>query len=57
MALNHGKIIAFGTPEEMITDRLIHELYGIDAVVETLYNGRIRGSIPKSVLREDEHEQ
>jgi iron complex transport system ATP-binding protein len=57
MALNHGKIIAFGSPEEMITDRLIHELYGIDAVVETLYNGRIRVSIPKSVLREDEHEQ
>lgn len=34
-ALKNGKIVAFGSPEEVITPDLIRELYEVDAVVGT----------------------
>lgn len=50
MALAEGKIIAYGTPQEVITPDLIRRLYHIETEIERLHDDRIRICIPASVL-------
>ncbi len=46
LALNAGKIVAFGDPKEVITRELIRDLYSIDANVVSLFEDKIRVCIP-----------
>ena len=47
LALADRKIMAFGAPKETITADLIKKLYGVDVVVESLYDDRVRCCIPR----------
>ncbi|HHU01768.1 MAG: ABC transporter ATP-binding protein [Christensenellales bacterium] len=49
LAMQGGKIIADGTPEDVVNVELINELYGIKARVESLEEGRIRFCMPVEI--------
>ena len=48
LALSNQKILADGTPKGTISAGLIKTLYGVDVVVESLYNDKIRCCIPQN---------
>ena len=47
--LNKGKIVSFGQPKEVITEKLIREVYGVEAVIRR--DGNEIFVIPKRPLR------
>lgn len=46
LALYQGKILAWGTPQETVTDELISKLYGVSVEVCSLRNDRVRVCVP-----------
>lgn len=52
LALQNGKVIAQGKPEEVFTDKLMKQLYDIDVNIKSLYNDRIRICIPESIIEQ-----
>lgn len=50
IALEDGKIIGSGSPQEVITAELINKLYKVDIVLESIYEDRLRVCIPKKVI-------
>jgi len=53
LALKDGKIFACGTPNDIYSESLLKALYGVDAEVLNLYDGKVRVSIPKVVIGKD----
>lgn len=51
LALQKGKVIALGKPEEIYNIDLIKQLYDIDVNMNSLYNDRIRICIPAAFLK------
>ncbi len=49
LALHDGKILAWGTPEEIISNQLISTLYGVDVEVCSLHNDTIRMCVPTHI--------
>lgn len=49
LAMQGGRIIADGTPQEVVNGELINELYGIKTRVESLEEGRIRFCVPVEI--------
>lgn len=56
MAMKNGKVLALGSPGEILGPQLIQELYGIEVEIQSLYEDRVRVCIPKSII-EDNHRQ
>lgn len=54
LALKDGRILAQGSPREVIDSRLIETLYGVHVAVERLYDDRLRVLVPVSVLRDQD---
>ena len=50
LAMQGGRILCKGKPEDIITGETIKALYDVDAQVETLYGGRARVCIPNDLL-------
>lgn len=48
VAIKDGSVIACGKPEEIMDNRLISALYGIETTVHSLENDRVRVFLPKS---------
>lgn len=48
LALSNQKILADGAPKETISAGLIKTLYGVDVIIESLYNDKIRCCIPQN---------
>lgn len=46
LAMHEGRIIAQGTPAEVIDDALMRTLYGLDVRVQSLLDGRMRICVP-----------
>jgi len=34
IAMKEGKVIAHGNPKEIVTEDLMHEIYGVDVIVK-----------------------
>jgi iron complex transport system ATP-binding protein len=51
LALNGGKLIADGTPKDIITTELIRTLYNVDITVESLHDDNIRFCVPNSLIK------
>lgn len=49
LALHGGKVLAWGTPEETISEKIISTLYGVDVEVCSLQNDRIRVCVDKGI--------
>ena len=50
-AMKGGRMIAVGTPKEVITERLMGELYGADIQVCSLYEDKIRVCVPRRIFK------
>ena len=53
MAMKDGNVLAWGTPGEIFTEDLIYNLYGVEVVMESLYQDKARVCIPKSIVEEN----
>lgn len=51
IAMKEGKLLANGTPCEVMNEALIQELYGIDVTVESLCEDRVRVCVPRNLTR------
>ena len=49
LAMKDGRVLAHGTPDEVMNENLIKALYGIDAEVVPLRDGRMRVCIPRDL--------
>ncbi|MBQ9931607.1 MAG: ABC transporter ATP-binding protein, partial [Firmicutes bacterium] len=49
LALYGGKVLAWGTPQETISDSLISTLYGVDVEVCSMRSDAVRVCVPKEV--------
>ena len=49
LALLDGKVCAWGTPQDTISDSLVSALYGVDAAVCSLWDDRIRVCVPADI--------
>ncbi len=47
LALQGGRVIAWGNPQETVTDSLISRLYGVDVEVCSLQGDRVRVCLPR----------
>lgn len=50
LAVKDGKLLAEGSPGEVMDSVLMKELYGVDVCVERLYDGKVSICIPKFAL-------
>ncbi len=55
LAMLNGKVLADGSPCEVLTEELIDRLYIVDVNVQSLYRDRVRVCIPKSVINDKIH--
>lgn len=46
LALDKGRVRAYGDPKDVITPELIADLYGVDVTIESLFNDRMRVCVP-----------
>jgi iron complex transport system ATP-binding protein len=52
LALHNGRLYAYGEPHQVITEELLHTLYGIDIRLEELYEGKISICIPRFAIHD-----
>ncbi|SHI19283.1 iron complex transport system ATP-binding protein [Sporobacter termitidis DSM 10068] len=50
LALQGGRVVRHGRPFEVITDALIKDLYNVEVEIQSLYGGKARMCLPKSVI-------
>ncbi len=50
LAIHEGKVLADGTPSNIVTEELMHKLYSVDIDVQSLYKDKVRVCIPKIVI-------
>jgi len=51
MAMKDGKILSYGSPNEIFTEDLIKNLYGVEVRIQSLYGDKARVCIPKSIIK------
>ncbi len=52
VAMLNGKVLANGTPCNVLTEELINKLYVVDVDVQSLYRDRVRVCVPRSVIND-----
>ena len=52
MILSKGKIVAFGTPEEVITAEMVEKVYGVEVAI--LRDGDAIYALPRRTKRKEE---
>lgn len=52
MVMKSGKVLALGTPNDIFTEELIKNLYGVEVEMKSLYGDRARACIPKCIIEE-----
>ena len=50
LVLNEGKILIQGNPKDVLTEQIIHKIYGVDVEIKSLNEDRIRVCIPSDIL-------
>ena len=49
LAIQKGRVLTEGTPEQVLTEDTMHALYGVDVNVVSLYNDNARICIPTHI--------
>ena len=49
LALHGGKVLSWGTPQEVMTESLISTLYNVDVEVCSMHDDRIRVCVPANI--------
>ena len=52
LAIQKGRVLAEGTPEQVLTEQTMKALYGVDVDVVSLYEDNARICIPKNITKE-----
>jgi iron complex transport system ATP-binding protein len=50
LALLEGRVLAYGSPKDVISGDVIKQLYSIDVEVENLHNGKVRIFLPSALV-------
>ena len=50
LAINKGRVRAFGDPRDVITEELVAELYGVDVSICSLFGDRMRVCVPSQEI-------
>jgi iron complex transport system ATP-binding protein len=50
MALKGGRVLTFGSPQEVLNQSVISALYGVDVDISSLYGDRVRVCTPSSMV-------
>ena len=53
LAMHRGRILADGSPSEIVTEELVHKLYGVDVKIKSLYRDKVRVCIPENLIKEE----
>ena len=53
LALHKGKVLANGTPSDIVTTELMRKLYNIEVEIQSLYQDKVRVCIPSVVINND----
>lgn len=51
LALKDGRVLASGSPSEIVSTDLMQTLYGVDIAVQSLYDDTVRVCIPKAAIQ------
>jgi iron complex transport system ATP-binding protein len=49
LAIQKGRVLTEGTPQEVLTEKTIHALYGVNVDVVSLYQDNARICIPTHI--------
>jgi iron complex transport system ATP-binding protein len=52
LAIQDGKVLAYGAPCDIVTKDLINQLYTVETEVQSLYRDRVRVCVPKVVVED-----
>ncbi len=52
LALDRGRVRAFGDPRDVITEELVAELYGVDVSICSLFDDNVRVCVPSSEIQD-----
>ena len=55
LTLQHGRVLAEGTPKEVLTEKTIRALYGVEVDVVSLRDDRARICLPANISSEEGH--
>lgn len=53
LVLYKGQVLIQGSPKDVLTQQIIHDIYGIDVEIKSLNEDRIRVCIPADICNED----
>ena len=53
LAVSGGKLLLDGKPSEVLTDRIMHELYGVEVDILSLYDDKARICIPSYISEKE----
>lgn len=53
LAMHRGRVLADGSPSEIVTEELVHKLYGVDVKIKSLYRDKVRVCIPENLIKEE----
>ena len=53
LAMHRGRILADGSPSEIVTEELVHKLYGVDVKIKSLYRDKVRVCVPENLIKEE----
>jgi iron complex transport system ATP-binding protein len=56
LALYDGRVLASGTPSDIVTEELMRKLYGVDIKVQSLFEDKARACIP-TIIVENNHRE
>jgi len=53
LAMHRGRVLADGSPSEIVTEELVHKLYGVDVKIKSLYRDKVRVCVPENLIKEE----
>ena len=53
LAMHRGRVLADGSPSEIVTEELVRKLYGVDVKIKSLYRDKVRVCIPENLIKEE----
>ena len=53
LAMHRGRVLADGSPSEIVTKELVRKLYGVDVKIKSLYRDKVRVCTPENLIEEE----
>ena len=53
LALQHGRVLTWGTPDQVLTEKTMRDLYNVDVEILSLQNDKTRVCVPRETKKEE----